>query len=187
MVHLLLALVLTMTGGEDSSAVTTIGSYTVPIVISDTSGHQFGITFGVDPKATYGFDMSLGEEPIPPPPTVSAFDIRFLDPLQRKMPYNGMGAYLDVRPYVSRTQVDTFYVRFQPNNDSFPMTITWPVKIKDAVDSACVIFRSAGSLVRINMLKERAVRVVDGTVNTCIIVTYGVKPPLPKKKWRGEG
>lgn len=160
--------------------------YTLPIVIADSGGRRFAISLGVHPEATDGFDAQLGERPIPPVPDVAAFDIRFLDPNGRKAPYPGLGSYLDVRPYRSRSQVDTFYVRFQPRDQAYPMLMSWPVKIREVVDSAFVVIPDGGGSRRINMLEDHAFRIMDDTINTCMVVVYGVRPVVPKKKYRGE-
>lgn len=160
--------------------------YSLPIIIADSGGRKFAISLGVNPEATEGFDAQLGERPIPPPPDVAAFDIRFLDPQNRKTPYPGHGSYLDLRPYRSRTQVDTFYVRFQPRDQAYPMLISWPVKIREVVDSAFVIINTGEGLQRTNMLQEHHLRVTESSVHTCMVILYGVQPVIQKKKFRGE-
>jgi len=151
-------------------------SYTVPLIFADAGGHRNAITFGVHPDATYGFDRALGEAPVPPPPPVQTFAICFTDPHRRKTPFQGSAAYLDLRPYVSRAQADTFYVHFMAGEDAYPMTMSWPVKLREVVDSAVVVVKRGGAPVRLNMLESRSVQIPDGSVNTCTVITYGVRP-----------
>ncbi|HTY59340.1 MAG TPA: hypothetical protein VMF59_10995 [Bacteroidota bacterium] len=182
MPHFLLVLLCLLPGSP--GALDTV-SYTVPLIISDAGGHRSAITFGVHPDATYGFDKALGEAPLPPPPPVQTFAICFLDPRGRKTPYPGSAAYLDLRPYVSTVQADTYYVHLKTSGDAYPMTISWPVKLKEVVDSAVVVLNRDGARVCVNMVESRSVQVMDESVNTCTVITYGVKPHV--KKIRGKG
>jgi hypothetical protein len=161
-------------------------SYSLPIAISDTLGHRYAVVFGVDFRATDGFDKDLGEMPIPPPPDVAAFDVRMLDPHHRRQPYPGFGSYFDVRPFLSRMQIDSFYIRFQPANEAYPMRFSWPGQISDAVDSAFIFYVEAGNHVKRDMLKEKFFFVRDPNVHECMLITYGAKETIRRKKWRGD-
>ncbi len=52
----------------------------IPITISDLAGGSKTMFFGLDPAATDGLDIGLGEAPLPPLPPTGVFDARFLMP-----------------------------------------------------------------------------------------------------------
>ncbi|MBU1545114.1 MAG: hypothetical protein KKE62_19965, partial [Proteobacteria bacterium] len=50
----------------------------IPITVTDNSGGTQQLNFGLDPTATDGIDVSLGESELPPPPPSGIFDARFM-------------------------------------------------------------------------------------------------------------
>ncbi len=150
----------------------------VPLTMRDVQGHQHTIIFGVDPQATYGFDAELGEQPIPPVPTVPAFDVRFLDAQGRKQ-YAYDGAYVDVRAYTSRAQADTFYVGFQPAEGLFPVEFSWPLDEVLQFDEAILQYDDHGSSTRIDMKRVGSVEIASGS--SLVVITRG-----PVASWREQ-
>jgi len=152
--------------------------FTVVLTAQDAENHRHSIIFGFHPEATYGFDSRFDEMPIPPVPTVPAFDIRFLDPLMRKQ-YAGDGAYVDIRPFVSSAQTDTFYVRGQPANESYPLTFSWPKGLGKYFDTIVLRYKKGGSFHTIDM-KEQTTFVLTGEeINSFEIITSGLKGKFP--------
>lgn len=144
----------------------------------DGENHKHTIYFGFHPEGTYGFDSGFDEMPIPPVPTVPAFDIRFLDPLMRKQ-YAGDGAYVDIRPFVSSTQKDTFYVRGQPANRSFPLTFSWPKGLGQYFKAILLRYRKNGSMQTIDMTKHTMFVMTEEVSSSFEIITSGLKGKLP--------
>lgn len=150
----------------------------IPITASDNENHRLTLYLGFHPDATYGFDRELGEFPIPPIPTVKAFDVRFLDPAHRKQ-FPGDGAYIDIRQYVSRTQADTFFIHAQPANDSFPLTFSWPEGLGAYFNTVSLTCREDGSTSIIDMARQTKFAVTKEGFGSLIIITSGVKGKLP--------
>jgi hypothetical protein len=146
----------------------------IPLTVEDREYHKHTIYFGFHPKATYGFDDGLGETPIPPVPTVPAFDVRFLDPHLRKQ-FPGDGAYHDIRKYVSRNQTDTFYVRVQPANRSFPVIVSWPEKLGQFFRKIVLMYSSHGTSYVIDMTTRTRLTLEEDEQNSFMIITSGLK------------
>jgi len=150
----------------------------IPITASDTENHKHTLYFGFQPNATYGFDVPLGEMPIPPVPSVQAFDVRFLDPSRRKQ-FPGDGAYMDIRPFQSRTQTDTFFIHAQPANGSFPVTFSWPEGLDEYFDTILLTYHHEGSAHTIDMTKQVTFAITGTEYNFFTVVTSGLKGKLP--------
>jgi hypothetical protein len=92
-------------------------SFSIPFV-SDAHGViSFGLNFGVHPKATKGIDAALGEQEYPPFPLgdgITMFTSVFGNSI------------LDLRPYTSPSQADTYKVGFTVDGGTYPITFTWP-------------------------------------------------------------
>jgi hypothetical protein len=151
--------------------------FTVVLTAQDSENHRHSITFGFHPDATYGFDQQFGETPIPPVPSIPAFDVRFLDPFSRKQ-FPGDGAYRDIRPFVSAAQSDTFFVRGQPANVSYPLTFFWPKGLGKHFERILLRYRKDGSVSMIDMTKQTSF-VMTEEMNSFEIITFGLKGKLP--------
>lgn len=149
----------------------------IALTARDGENHKHTIYFGFHPEATYGFDHKFDEMPIPPVPTVPAFDVRFLDPFNRKQ-YAGDGAYVDIRPFVLAEQKDTFYVRGQPANQSFPLTFSWSKGLEKYFESILLRFERDGSIQVIDMTKQTSFVMTEG-MSSFEIITSGLKGKLP--------
>jgi hypothetical protein len=138
----------------------------------DKTGRNFSLTFGSDPNATDGFDQAFGEAPIPPSPPPGIFELRFLDrPGHPRVP--GDGSYIDIRPFRSDTQVDTFIVHFQTANEAYPITFSWD-HVRDC-DSAFVQCRIGDSILRVNMQKQKSLQMDDEGESKLVIICYGAR------------
>jgi hypothetical protein len=97
----------------------TIPAFYIPLTVNENGYISYGLLFGVNQLATKGLDTSLGEREYPPfcPPGCPMAMI--------VAPFGN--AVLDIRPYVSSAQIDTYTVAFQKSDDwGFPFTFSWP-------------------------------------------------------------
>ena len=142
--------------------------------MTDSKGRQLTLTFGTDMNATDGFDTSLGEVPIPPPPPPGNFDLRFVDrPGVHRVP--GDGSYVDFRGFHSRSQVDTFIVRFQVPNDAYPVRFFWDPVGKTFCDSMFVEFASLHGIERLDMSTRTMLTLHESDQTTLRIKKYGAR------------
>ncbi len=98
----------------------TITSFSIPLVISEHGYESYGLNFGVDPAATTGIDLALGEMEYPPLPPGGGMAM-FQTP--------GGNCILNLRPFTSALQTDTFRVGiiFEASDTSlYPVTFSWP-------------------------------------------------------------
>lgn len=155
--------------GQDSAYVAVQGS--------DGEGHTLAITLGVHTRATNSFNWQLGERPIPPVPAAPVFDVRFVDVTRRRTDYPGLDSYIDLRPYTARSQADTFYVRFQPANTSYPMHFSWSHDVGTRFQQAMLVYRKGSEVLTVNMANQDTLTLGEAAdpINTLVIVTRGPK------------
>ncbi|MBI4548539.1 MAG: T9SS type A sorting domain-containing protein [Ignavibacteriae bacterium] len=91
----------------------------VPLHFIDHSGAKRILRFGVHTAATKCLDRSLGELEVPPMPPSGQMETRFMAGCF------GEGTYIDLRPFSSSTQIDTYTVKFQTEGDGHPLNISW--------------------------------------------------------------
>ena len=138
--------------------------------MKDRVGREFVLTFGTDPKATDGFDETLGEVPIPPLPPPGNFELRFLDPPGHpRVPSDG--TYTDVRPPYSSTQTDTFIVHFQTSSEGYPVVFSW--ERSNYSDSMFVQYRIEDSIRRVNMRTQSSLVLNETAESKLMIILYG--------------
>ncbi len=144
--------------------------YIIPLRIEDYVGYSGVVEFGIHPYATYGIDPHLGESEIFPPfPWV--FDARLIDlPGRNNL---GMGVWRDLRTSTTTTQVDTYLVKYQPSENSFPMKLTWQNNLVDYVGRAKIIDTRGGQIVNIDMLSSTSVTITDPEIDSLYIITTG--------------
>ncbi len=89
--------------------------------------------WGADPISSL-VDYSEGELEIPPP-LPGAMDARFVSPPNTAFEF-GLGSWIDMRPYLTSSQADTYLVRFSAGTyegGDFPVTFCWSsAAIEDA-------------------------------------------------------
>jgi len=146
-------------------------SYRLTLKALDHSGNNHSIVFGLDPAATYGYDKSLGEAPIPPSPPLGIFDFRFKDiPGRRRIPSEG--TYTDIREATSKAQCDTFIVYCQASNNSYPMTITLEGNATQWCDSIIVETTLKDIGYRVDLVKKKQLIVYSEDQSTQKIFVY---------------
>lgn len=124
--------------------------HTLRLTVRDASGDARTLVIGIGGDATAGFDAALGEAPVPPPPPLPLFDARLLDPEGRKQ-YPFEASWVDIRPWRSAGQRDTFHVACQTGR--MPVTVTWEVPGGFCERLTLV---EVGKGVRTDMLKSRS-------------------------------
>lgn len=110
----------TGTNGSSSEGMpnTLAGSptFSIPLVFDVHGLHSYGLGFGIHPLATRGIDAALGETEYPPfPPGGGLAMLKTV----------GGNAILDLRPYTSPAQIDTYDVGFA-SDGAYPVTYSWP-------------------------------------------------------------
>ena len=112
--------------GNGASAQTT---FTSELTVKNNGGGTITLNWGLDPAATDAIDQQLGETELPPlPPGPEVFWVRFFDaPGHTGL---GTGVEKDIRGARSKSQIDTFLIRFQAGSGGYPVTITWPAEVQ---------------------------------------------------------
>ncbi len=134
--------------------------------------------WGVDSSCTT-VDYAEGEFEIPPI-LPGMFDARFVDPGVPPSGRFGMGGWIDMRPYVSAAEADTYQIRFQPGTVSggnYPMTIRWSRIAIDTNYEGPVLFRDRYSRETDLKLSDSLV-VSDSTIDWLQLVA--ARPLMPK-------
>ncbi|MEP7219765.1 MAG: T9SS type A sorting domain-containing protein [Bacteroidota bacterium] len=151
-------------------------SFKIPLAITNngagTDKGELSLQFGLDPQATYGIDAGLGEEEYPPFPPTAIFEARFVNIAGHPVgtPAGmGEGVRLDLRPYSSATQKDTFKIKFQSGDGGYPITISWPA---DLAKHAHAMTIKTGSET-VDMLKNTSVTITDPDVTAATIIRDG--------------
>jgi hypothetical protein len=151
----------------------------VPLKITDSKRGSLTLTIGVHTAATKGFDFQLNERPIPPPPAAPVLDARLVDPFRQKGEFAGLDAYVDIHPYTSPDQIDTFFVKYRPAPEGFPVTIQWPDTLGQLFHEALLLYKEDSAFKEWNMVKDSGVVLHDQAHDLVLIITHG--PRLPEK------
>ena len=143
------------------------------ITASDSSNHSTAIVFGVDPAATDCIDPSLGEFELPPGGcTGSGLCIAFKDLHNDSTACLGEGLLLNLRQYLSSSQVDTYRIVY--NFQDYPVLFRWAGSIT-SYDSAKIVDELGGALFNIDMLTSDSMVMQSPLVSTVLIVAWGPK------------
>ncbi len=153
-------------------------SFQLPLRVEVNGGTYDILHFGVNPSATFCADPGLGEIMLPPSPPSMIFDVRFIDPRSGDPACFDQGMKLDLRPYTSATQIDTYKVHFQPGASGFPVRFSWlnlnpyytnPVWLRDPIN---------GTFVNVNM-KSDTTYLLDIQFTSLLIITGDGPSILP--------
>ncbi|TLY31025.1 MAG: hypothetical protein E6K56_05965 [Ignavibacteria bacterium] len=145
------------------------GKIVIPLEADDTSGNSSAVYFGVWPTATYCLDTALGEFVLPPP--APSLDIRLRD----SRPFSHcliQGTPIDLRPYVSPTQVDTYKVSLSLGGGPSPVTLSWPDLNSTYANPVWRRYTWGGSQINIDMKAQTSYLIPDTLyVSTFYIIT----------------
>jgi hypothetical protein len=144
--------------------------YTIPLRIVDNGTGVDTIYFGIHPEATYCTDPELGEGEIPPPPPPGIFDVRFSDPRGFDICMK-QGLYLDLRPYLSPSQIDTYLVRMRPGDGGYPFTLSWPSGLSALASNMRMIDNFGGTFVDVDMLATTSISITNESVTSVYIIS----------------
>lgn len=138
-----------------------------PLFIKDKHNLTRTLHFGVQTYATDCIDPLLGEYEEPPyPPEILVVMARF----QRSC--YGLGTHLDLRPYISQTQVDTYRVRFFTPEEAYPVIISW--NILDSLYSENIYLKSASDIV--NMKTVTTYEILNPDISAFTIIAESPRP-----------
>lgn len=149
------------------------------ISMFDTAGNSRTVWFGFDSLATYGVDSQLCERELPPPPPLGTFEARFVNIPDREgtsAPTGlGQGVKEDYRRFFDYTQVDTFALRFQPDDVSgYPLRFRWkPEDVAILYDSAIIIDGFGGAYFSVSMIHMDSLVVDNSDVSSALIYAFG--------------
>jgi hypothetical protein len=147
----------------------------IDLTVSDAAGHTHTISMGAHSASTDTMDYVLGELPVPPVPSEETFDVRFVDTPDRNR-RSGTGSYVDLRPYSSRAQADSFVVKFQTAANAHPMDFAFTGSLDSLCDSVVVLLDNHGVPERASVIRGRW-RVADPGISRAVIIRHGVKFP----------
>ncbi len=141
------------------------------------------VQFGVRPGASGGIwkvdhtstlvDFSEKEEELPPlsDDAFKFFDVRFGKPPGSRFSF-GNGSWVDMRPYYSASQVDTFYLLFRTgmiSGGGYPMTFTWSKELIAAAYTGSVYFKdSLGATFDMKALDSLVI--ADSTIGKLLLI-----------------
>jgi hypothetical protein len=146
-----------------------------PFVALETGMARDTIFFGINPKATYGIDDSLGEYELPPIQE-GIFDLRWVSP-PRRPGILGEGTRVNLNPFVNFTQIDTFKVRFQPGTGSYPMRLYWSQSFLSGIcDSIKLRDSLAGSFINMRMDLNSSAVISNTSISSLLIIMWHPRP-----------
>jgi type IX secretion system substrate protein len=138
----------------------------IPLKIAATGTGGSTIRFGVHSYATACGDPGLGEFPLPPRPPEGSMETRFLGRC------SGFGLYLDLRPYISPAQADTYRISFLAGGTGYPVTVSWPDL--ESFYAGPVTLQTADGT--IDMMASTSYNITDPEVEDVRIIAAGPKP-----------
>ncbi len=166
-------------GGQTPHSRNGIAASPVSLIVQlnayDNGNAAGTVRFGVHANATYCIDTSLGEGELPPLPPTGVFDLRLIDP--RTPSCFGQGLALDLRPYVSPSQVDTYQVHVYAGSGGYPVTFSWPDL--NSLYSGPVLLQDpvTDTLVSVDMKGQTSYSLTKSNLHDLLIIASG---PLPR-------
>ncbi|HEV8537919.1 MAG TPA: T9SS type A sorting domain-containing protein [Bacteroidota bacterium] len=156
---------------------------------ADSLGHERTIVFGVHPQATFCADSALGEyNSFPPFPVMfswtnpgasgicdnnDCFDCGRVSGANSPYP-------ADLRPYMNRTQIDTYRVSMYSYDGGFPFSVSWEGDFSTYCDSMILTYTgSSAGVVVVDMFDTAAMQITDPSVLHADIIRWGAKTPPP--------
>lgn len=164
-----------------------VANWLMPLAIRETGMARDTVYLGLHPDATCGVEPWLGEFELPPPPFPGTFDARFVSAANPSCDL-GEGLRVNLLPFVTYTQVDTYRVRFQPGTGSYPIVLSWDrAFITSVCDSMVVRDEFGGSAVHARMDQTGSVSVANSSVTSLLLIKHGafplindIRPPAPR-------
>lgn len=133
------------------------------------------LEFGVNPEATNGIDVELGEDNFPPFPPSAVFEARFVSSGGSDL---GEGSPADIRPFTNTSQSDEYKVKFQAGTNGLPIHIEWDLQyLKDHYSSVSMKDPFGGVILEVDMLATASAEVSNTNLTEVVIVASGPKDP----------
>lgn len=155
-----------------------VANWVIPLAIRETAGAGDTVYFGVNPTATYGIDPGLGESMLPPA-APGYLDIRFIDIASRPSLLDE-GVRLDLLPFHTYAQVDSYRVKFQLGFGTYPVMLSWPRSFVQMVcDSMLLVDEFGGVAVKNRMDLDSSAAVSNVNISTLYIIGWGARPVIP--------
>lgn len=116
-------IVIALLFGVAASLVAQTGEVSRAVTVSDNAGRSRMLTFGMDPTATDGIDVALGENQLPPMPPGGAFDARFVgEDISIAL---GQGSWVDYRQGSGTwSGIKSHEIKYQTGS-GLTITIAW--------------------------------------------------------------
>jgi hypothetical protein len=160
--------------------------FTFLFTVHDAGGVGDTLEFGVSPAATFCEDQALLELNNAGPPPFP-FMFTWVNPrssnwlgddndcfMTGRMRYGRMHK-LDLRPFTSTAQVDTYRVKFYSFDAGHPFHFSWQNLTHDKCDSMKLTYTLGGSPVEVDMFATSVDTIYDPNVTDVYIITYGAK------------
>jgi hypothetical protein len=139
----------------------------IPLTITDNFSHLYSLHLGVQTFATKDIDEPLGEAEYPPPFSYGTMmDPRFTGTTL------GCGTRIDLRPFVTPAQVDTYRIALNAPDECLPITISWPA-LDSLYSGAIILHTTAGET---DMKSTSSVVISDPDISRFIIYAHGPRP-----------
>jgi len=164
-----------------------VANWLMPLEVRETGQARDTVYLGLHPDATCGIEAWLGEYELPPPPFPGTFDARFISTANGDCDL-GEGLRVNLLPFDTYTQVDTYRVRFQPGTGTYPITFSWnSAFIGTVCDSMVMIDEFGGNNVYSRMDLNNSASVANTSISSVLLIRYGafplindVQPPPPR-------
>lgn len=158
-----------------TTTVVGVANWVIKLAVSETGFGQDTVYFGFHPNATHGIDPQIGEFEMPPP-FIGQFESRFIDNPNRPG-LLGEGLRLNLHPFVTYTQVDTFHFSFQLGTGEYPVHVTWNSEfVRSICDSMKILDLYGGLNLYERMDLVSSATVTNISTTSLLIITYGALP-----------
>lgn len=140
-------------------------------IIADKTGYADTLRWGIFPGATNGRDAAYGETEFPPPPPSFLFDARWVGVKEF-----GEGVKRNYRgPY---NALDTFVLKVQPNEDGYPISLSWPGLAGNFQSAQLRFVNTDGAITTADMLERSTIDIVNSDpVSLVTIIVQGSSAP----------
>ncbi len=155
------------------AAIVHADDFKIPLRISDASGDFDTLWFGVNSNATYCIDDALGESEVFPAPPTDDIYVRFVDTRAGSNRCLGLGVKLDLRTFISTTQVDSYQVAFVGGTPNFPYTLSWPDLHSSYANTVRLRNDYAGTKVNVDMKAQNSFVVTDSVSLYKVLILTG--------------
>ena len=87
--------------------------------------------------------------------------------------YPQEASYVDIRPYGTRAQRDTFLVRYQAPPSAYPIAVTWESDIRQKCDSMLIVVKEGSRRKSMVVLPDWKFIIPNDRSSSFTIILYG--------------